>query len=128
MGILQRSLNHFWNGILVDDCLRRGYYRGRAVVERQKWDPEYILVHKKLSKIDCDKELVLTRKHKCTSCSICLEDFQLDKNSIQKGKYIKSNGKPVHVLKCGYTFDATCWIDWISKGSAAFNVRNYPIC
>ena len=129
MGILQRSLNRFWNGILVCDCLWRGYYCGCAVIERNMREPEYTLVvYQKLSKIDRDKELVLTRKHKCTSCSICLEYFQLDKNSIQKGKYIESNGKPVHMLKCGYTFDATCWIDWISKGSVAFNVRHYPIC
>lgn len=89
---------------------------------------EYARVHSKLSKMDRDKALVLMGQYKCTSCPICLEDFQLDKNATQKDKFIGSDGKPLQVLKCGHAFDATCWSNWISKGSAAFNVRKCPIC
>jgi len=98
--------------LLIEKCQRR----------------EYALVHSQLSKMDRDKALVLMGQYKCTSCPICLEDFQLDKNATRKDTYIGSDGKPPQLLKCGHAFDVTCWNDWISKGSAAFNVRKCPIC
>jgi len=100
---------------------------------------EYAMVHSQLSKLDREKALVLMGRYKCTSCPICLEDFKLDPNAVSKNdegtvtgngieKYIGSDGKPLQVLKCGHAFRATCWNDWISKGSAGFDVRKCPIC
>lgn len=100
---------------------------------------EYAMVHSQLSKLDRERALALMGRYKCTSCPICLEDFQLDANPVSENdkgtetingteKYIGNDGKPVQVLKCGHAFCDTCWNDWISKGSSGFDVRKCPIC
>ncbi len=104
---------------------------------------EYTVVHSKLSQLDRDRALALMGKYECTSCPICLQNFEpIQQNAKQnanidgdkggqeveiKDKYIGSDGKELQVLRCGHAFDKTCWEEWISSPSAA-NTHQCPIC
>jgi uncharacterized membrane protein YgcG len=123
--------------------------------QQRKKDREHAEIRKKLTKLDEEKARALTGKYECTSCPICLEDFKVvvedkDQNHDRRTEhdnlllnnyggnedsnnpttkappsYIGSDGKPVRILKCGHSFDESCWVDWIKRGS---NVRQCPIC
>jgi len=110
---------------------------------QRKKKKEYALVHSHLSRIDRSSALALMGKYQCTSCPICLEDFQMNVDidcaddgqqhkergallPTAKEQYIGSDGKPIQVLKCGHAFDASCWEAWISNTSR--NIHQCPIC
>ena len=115
---------------------------------------KYAEVYSKLDKLDKERALLLMGQYECTSCPICLENFQLgsvqcsndnnDKNdninhpvdddSTAKGNansndVIGSDGLPVRILRCGHAFDESCWQEWILKGSkSSLDVTNCPVC
>ena len=121
---------------------------------RGKWNQrkktEYVRVKTQLTQLDRDRALALMGKYECRSCPICLEDFHdsnaisesednnndnSNSNSIGAGTSNKnsnplpelgSDRKPITLLRCGHTFDRTCWEEWISTPSC--NIHQCPIC
>jgi uncharacterized membrane protein YgcG len=90
------------------------------VVRDWKRRRENSKVFSKLSQLDKDRALALKGKYECSSCPICLEDFQQEKG-------LGSDGKSLEILKCGHAFDQSCWKEWTKRGSQS-NIGKCPIC
>ena len=85
----------------------------------------YAQVQTQLSQLDRDRAEALQGRYQCTSCPICLENFQPppeEGSAPTKG----SDGLPLKLLRCGHVFDDTCWSEWVSLGTG--NVRRCPVC
>lgn len=85
----------------------------------------YAQVETQLSQLDRDRAQALQGRYECTSCPICLENFETTPEGggpVNKG----SDGLPLKLLRCGHVFDETCWSEWVSSGTG--NVRRCPIC
>eukprot|EP00540_Astrosyne_radiata_P005244 CAMPEP_0116824804 /NCGR_PEP_ID=MMETSP0418-20121206/1602_1 /TAXON_ID=1158023 /ORGANISM="Astrosyne radiata, Strain 13vi08-1A" /LENGTH=271 /DNA_ID=CAMNT_0004453219 /DNA_START=124 /DNA_END=939 /DNA_ORIENTATION=- len=92
---------------------------------QQREQRVYAQVESQLSQMDRDRAEALQGRYQCTSCPICLEDFQPsddDDNVQRKG----SDGQPLKLLRCGHVFCETCWNEWVTTGQG--NVRRCPIC
>lgn len=97
---------------------------------------EYAEVRSQLGKLDRDQALSLQGIYQCTSCPICLEDFQgvgetrdCDANESSTDPLIPthgSDGLPLKLLRCGHVFDETCWKEYVTTGHG--DVRVCPIC
>lgn len=109
-----------------------------------KWNKkkkrEYVRIKSHLEKMDRERAMALMGKFECTSCPICLEDFQKAQPDSSTNKqddnmnnailndepYLGSDGKTLQLLKCGHSFDKTCWDHWVSKNSKT--IHQCPIC
>lgn len=92
---------------------------------KKKKKREYVRIKSHLEKMDRERAMALMGKFECTSCPICLEDFE----KVQPGDaqhVAGSDGKPLQLLRCGHAFDKTCWDHWISKNTR--NIHQCPIC
>jgi uncharacterized membrane protein YgcG len=86
---------------------------------------DYAHVRSQLNEIDRAKAEALQGKYKCTSCPICLEEFQKPEGEddlVTTG----SDGEPIKLLRCGHCMDETCWADWVSNGRGT--ITKCPIC
>ena len=84
---------------------------------------EYVRVETQLSQLDRDRAEALQGRYQCTSCPICLENFENAPGEVPtKG----SDGLPLKLLRCGHVFDETCWSEWVSSGTG--NILRCPIC
>jgi uncharacterized membrane protein YgcG len=116
-----------------------------AEYKQQQSRSDYATVRSRLDEIEKSRALALHGKYDCTSCPICLEQFQSKKNnnsdidesevdtknsgayeSLLQPYLIGSNGLPVKLLRCGHTFDETCWNEWVANGKG--NPMLCPIC
>lgn len=113
---------------------------------QRKEDMEYARLRTELSRLDRDNALSLQGKYECTSCPICLENFQgVNKNQTQSNdedepsndtnqtkvscKFVPttgSDGLPLKLLRCGHVFDETCWSEYVSAKDG--DVHVCPIC
>ena len=91
-----------------------------CLIREKREKRERSIVFNKLNQLDKDKALALKGKYECSSCPICLEDFQEEKK-------LGSDGKLLEVLHCGHAFDQTCWKVWIKKGNRS-SILKCPIC
>ena len=104
---------------------------------------EYANIRSQLNRIDRDQALVLQGRYQCTSCPICLEDFegvtQLPEDDIHSENlqghdstspsFIPtrgSDGLPLKLLRCGHVFDETCWRNYVNTGHG--DINSCPIC
>jgi uncharacterized membrane protein YgcG len=100
--------------------------QGRLQQRRQR---EYARVQTQLTELDRHRAEALQGRYRCTSCPICLNDFESengDDNSSSEAPKIGSDGLPLRLLRCGHVFDETCWTEWIETGQG--NFRKCPIC
>jgi uncharacterized membrane protein YgcG len=87
----------------------------------------YAHVQTQLSQLDRDRAEALQGRYQCTSCPICLENFQPAPDGGSGPAPMKgSDGLPLKLLRCGHVFDETCWSEWVSLGTG--NVRRCPVC
>lgn len=89
----------------------------------------YAHVQTQLSQLDRDRAEALQGRYQCTSCPICLENFQPAPetgSASAPGPTKGSDGLPLKLLRCGHVFDETCWSEWVSLGTG--NVRRCPVC
>ena len=100
--------------------------QGRLQQRRQR---EYARVQTQLTELDRHRAEALQGRYQCTSCPICLNDFESengDDNSSSEAPMIGSDGLPLRLLRCGHVFDETCWTEWIETGQG--NCQKCPIC
>jgi uncharacterized membrane protein YgcG len=93
----------------------------------KKRQREYSRVESQLSEMDRNQALALQGTYQCTSCPICLDDFQTksDGNDSTAGR-VGSDGLPLKLLRCGHVFDQSCWTEWIETGHG--NLSHCPVC
>jgi len=102
---------------------------------------EYAEVHSQLSRLDRDQALSLQGAYQCTSCPICLEDFEGvgetadaegengDESSSAAEPFVPTHGcdgLPIKLLRCGHVFGETCWKEYLATGHG--DIRVCPIC
>lgn len=107
-----------WIGTVLGTLLPRMWANSRM-------QRDYARVRSQLSEIDRSRAEALQGKYKCTSCPICLEDFEkpaADDAVVTTG----SDGQPIKLLRCGHAMDDSCWEAWVSNGQGTFN--KCPIC
>ena len=96
---------------------------------QRKLRREYALVRSHLSQMERDHAAALQGKYQCSSCPICLEDFQCQDES---GFWTKgSDGNDIKLLRCGHAFDESCWVDWVdtsTSGTGNGDPTKCPIC
>jgi Beta-propeller domains of methanol dehydrogenase type len=102
---------------------------------KKKKKREYVRIKSHLEKMDRERAMALMGKFECTSCPICLEDFEkvqpgdaqnVGSTTTTTSSTLGSDGKPLQLLQCGHAFDKTCWDHWISKNTR--NIHQCPIC
>jgi len=107
-----------------------GEYRDRF----RRW--QHTERRSKLSHSDKIRAMSLQEEYQCSHCPICLEEFpQSVKNkdsASQEGAtgdsvpIIGSDGLPIKLLRCGHTFDYSCWKCWVDRGNG--DPCKCPVC
>lgn len=87
---------------------------------------DYNKAKHELTKLEKEKAEFLAGQYKCRSCPICLEDFTTKSNMGEEEVSSGSDGKPLMLLRCGHTFDETCFEDYMK--SASGGDKCCPIC
>ena len=54
------------------------------------------------------------------------DDCSIESELVASIPTIGSDGKPIKLLRCGHTFDQTCWKHWINSGRG--DISKCPIC
>ena len=99
--------------------------QGRLQQRRQR---EYARVQTQLSELDRRRAEALQGRYNCTSCPICLNDFEgcSEGQETTETPTIGSDGLPLKLLRCGHVFDQSCWTEWIENGQGNFS--QCPCC
>jgi uncharacterized membrane protein YgcG len=99
-------------------------FQGRIQQRRQR---EYARVQSHLSELDRNRALALQGTYQCTSCPICLEDFETNGDGGDStANMVGSDGLQLKLLRCGHVFDQSCWSEWIETGQGNFS--HCPLC
>mmetsp|Transcript_23120 Transcript_23120/g.35674 ORF Transcript_23120/g.35674 Transcript_23120/m.35674 type:complete len:587 (+) Transcript_23120:189-1949(+) len=92
-------------------------------------------VKSKMSTSELRKARSLQRDFREYRCPICLcyyqpatiaEDEDLEDNVVLDVPTVGSDGLPLKLLRCGHTFDETCWKQWVMSGKG--DVSKCPMC
>lgn len=124
-------LSDIWPFAMFASIVSFFVFQGRLQQRRQR---QYARVQTQLSELDRNRAEALQGTFRCTSCPICLNDFETpvsdDGQDSSAGptemSKIGSDGLPLKLLRCGHVFDQTCWTEWIENGQGNFN--KCPIC
>mmetsp|Transcript_19236 Transcript_19236/g.39588 ORF Transcript_19236/g.39588 Transcript_19236/m.39588 type:complete len:569 (+) Transcript_19236:33-1739(+) len=108
--------NLFVSGLVYACVFAATAYQSRKLKREER---TYAKAVRMLSELDQARAEALRGSYRpATSCPICLEDFKSESHG--------SDGRPVVLLRCGHVFDATCFEEWVAKGSGA--VAKCPVC
>lgn len=124
------GLSETWPFMFFASIVLLFVFQGRI---QQRSQREYARVQSQLSELDRNRAEALQGRYQCTSCPICLDDFQTysDRNESPSGTAstsdrVGSDGLPLKLLRCGHVFDQTCWTEWIETGQGNFS--QCPVC
>jgi uncharacterized membrane protein YgcG len=125
------GLSETWPFMFFASIVLFSVFQGHIQQRRQR---EYARVQSQLSELDRNRAEALQGRYQCTSCPICLDDFQTyssDRNKTPSGTAsssdrVGSDGLPLKLLRCGHVFDQTCWTEWIETGQG--NFTQCPVC
>ena len=116
----------------------------RNITRDRRERQAYAQVSRQLNELDRARAEALQGRFQCLSCPICLEPFpehssrdaetskengeqdESPESSKKKPPRLGSDGLPLVLLRCGHTFDETCWTEWTNSGQG--QVSKCPIC
>lgn len=110
-------------------------------IRRRRLRKEFRSAQLVLSKLEKERAEARAGRYQCTSCPICLEDFQRIKGQPRRPEppaagqapqdegedeeTIGSDGRPVVLLHCGHQFDHSCFMEYLSREDGE---PRCPIC
>ena len=96
-------------------------------LKKKRETMEYENCKTQLDRLELERAQVLQGKFKCSSCPICLEEFQRDDGNESDQNFTRgSDGEELMLLRCGHTFDKSCLQKYIK--SAKTKTPTCPIC
>mmetsp|Transcript_5069 Transcript_5069/g.6870 ORF Transcript_5069/g.6870 Transcript_5069/m.6870 type:complete len:537 (-) Transcript_5069:913-2523(-) len=111
------SISMFCFGLWTEASER--YYKRQRFDDRSKMNEE-----------ETAQARFLQREFGTFSCPICLCPYQQPTSPTENGEpaipTIGSDGKPLKLLRCGHSFDVSCWKNWIESGKG--DLSTCPIC
>jgi len=103
-----------------------------AFVFYQAWNrraaqSEYAAAAAHLDEIERARAEALQGHFQIESCPICLKKFPvMERGSETYRPTLGSDGLPLKLLRCGHSFDETCWNEWVNTGRG--QIGRCPIC